>query len=200
MTIAERRAALQQIAEELYHSVCPLRRSATQPVPGEGKVNAKVVFIGEAPGAKEDQLGRPFVGSAGKVLDKMLSQIDLKLADVFITSVEKFRPPHNRDPKLIELRACWPYLERQINIIRPKIIVTLGRHAWRQLWNAEQDQSAKAPSLSQAHGQPWFSPSGRIYFPVHHPAAIFYGLPQQILVADFRQLGKLLSGMAKRTY
>src|SRR3989339_1610465 len=104
---------------------CALCATCQQVVPGEGSANAKILFIGEGPGKKEDEFGRPFVGSAGKFLDEMLAIIKLKREDVYIANVVKCRPPENRDPLPEEITACWPYLEAQIKAIKPELIVTL---------------------------------------------------------------------------
>ncbi|MFZ2882391.1 MAG: uracil-DNA glycosylase, partial [Candidatus Moraniibacteriota bacterium] len=119
----------QQSLEELNKKMlacqnCALRATCQQVVPGEGSTNAEILFIGEGPGKKEDELGRPFVGAAGKFLDEMLAIINLKREDVYIANVVKCRPPENRDPLPEEALACWPWLLKQIKIIRPKLIVT----------------------------------------------------------------------------
>src|SRR3989339_484511 len=110
-------------------SKCALRNGRIQVVPGDGSAEAQIMFIGEGPGKKEDELGKPFVGAAGKFLDEMLSIINLKREEVYIANTVKCRPPENRDPLLEEKDACWPWLLKQINIIRPKLIVTLGKHS-----------------------------------------------------------------------
>lgn len=194
MTIVQRRAALAKIGLDLRQSPCPLRHTAIQAVPGEGSPRAKILFLGEAPGRKEDEQGRPFVGAAGRILDQLLAQINLKRTDVFITSVEKFRPPHNRDPKPAEIMACFPYLERQIEIIKPKIIVCLGRHALRRMLEWEQIAvPVKESTISQLHGKVLQGKSGRRYFPVYHPAAILYGFKRAILEQDFKRIPALLT-------
>lgn len=114
----------------IVNKVCDnLSQTATQLVMGEGNLNSKIVFIGEAPGKNEDLQGRPFVGQSGKFLDEMLASINLKREDVYITNIVKYRPPQNRDPSDEEKRVFWPYLMRQLEIINPTVIVTLGRHA-----------------------------------------------------------------------
>ncbi len=125
----DKKRELQQIATQIKKSKCPLAKSATNPVPGEGPANARIVFIGAAPGRTEDLTGRPFVGRAGKFLTKLLKQIGLERKDVFITSVEKHLPPKNRPPKKNEIDACKPYLLQQLKIINPEIVVLLGKTA-----------------------------------------------------------------------
>ena len=112
---------------------CRLWSHARNPVPGEGSLEAALMFVGEAPGYWEDVKGRPFVGRAGKLLDELLSSISLERKNVYIANVVKHRPPENRDPRQDEIKACTPYLDRQIEIIRPKVISPLGRHATRYL-------------------------------------------------------------------
>lgn len=183
---------LQQIANELAHSSCPLRITATNPVPGDGSANAQLFFIGEAPGRNEDLTGKPFVGAAGKMLNELLASIGLKREDVFITSIEKFRPPKNRVPKPAEIMACFPYLERQIQIIKPKFVVTLGRHALQRV--LEWDGSFIAPlEIEKLHGKPLTSRHGFVIFPMYHPAAILYNRKLKgAVLADFNQLSQLL--------
>ncbi len=174
-TSLSKQAQLNAIADELrHHSTCPLRKTATQPVAGEGNPNAKIVFIGEAPGKNEDLSGRPFIGQAGKVLDELLASVNLKRKDVFITSIEKFRPPNNRVPTPKEIMACFPYLERQIAIIQPKIIVTLGRYALQRMLEWESGEKVSPPPMADYHGKKIPSKKGYIYLPLYHPAAALY--------------------------
>ena len=182
-------ATLEQIAREV--SVCErcmLHHSRKLAVPGEGPTNADILFIGEGPGFYENEQGRPFVGAAGKYLEELLAKINLKREDVFIANVIKCRPPSNRDPLPDELAACSDYLERQIQAINPKVIVTLGRFSMaRFLPNAK---------ISDIHGQS-FKIKGRLVVPMFHPAAAlhqpslrtsverdFLGLPDLIAKAD----------------
>jgi len=190
----EKLKALEQVAKELGESSdCPLKATAKNAVPGEGHPSAELLFIGEAPGRNEDEQGRPFVGSAGKVLSALLESIKLTREDVFITSIEKFRPPNNRDPKPIEIMACFPYLEQQIHIIQPKIIVTLGRHALRRMLEWEANQEVAPPSIEKLHGKLIIGKSGRKYFPIYHPAAVLYNPKlRTYLQKDFQKLGILL--------
>lgn len=144
---------------------CILHTSRAKAVPGDGPANADIMFIGEAPGFHENQQGLPFVGAAGKYLDELLEKIDLRREDVFITNVVKCRPPGNRDPQSEEIEACRPYLDRQIELIEPKMIITLGRFSMARYF-----PNAK---ISQIHGQPR-KMEGVIYYPMYHPAAALH--------------------------
>lgn len=136
MADAEKAAELERIAEEVHQCrKCPLGSLRTNSVPGEGSPNARIMFVGEGPGADEDAQGRPFVGRAGQLLDKVIKACGLKRSEVFIGNILKCRPPENRDPRADEIINCLPYLQRQIEIINPEIIVALGAHAARTLLN-----------------------------------------------------------------
>ena len=144
---------------------CALSQSRINAVPGEGPENAAVMFIGEAPGFHENQQGRPFVGAAGKFLDELLASIDLRREDVYICNVIKCRPPGNRDPLPEEIEACQPFLDRQIALVRPRIVITLGRYSMARYFpNA---------TISQIHGRPR-KMGGVIYYPMYHPAAALH--------------------------
>ncbi|PIS12190.1 uracil-DNA glycosylase [candidate division WWE3 bacterium CG09_land_8_20_14_0_10_47_33] len=165
---------------------CRLWRTATNAVPGEGSVKATVLFIGEAPGFHEDKLARPFVGRAGVLLEEQLGKVGLRREEVYITNVVKHRPPDNRGPNKDEIRACLPYLLRQIQIINPKIIVPLGRFALEVF--------IKDQPISKIHGQP-FKVGERIVLPLYHPAAALRSsLVLQDLKQDFMRLPKALAG------
>jgi DNA polymerase len=155
------------------------------PVPGEGNEKAEIMFVGEAPGQKEDELKRPFVGQAGKLLDELLESIGLKRADVYISNVVKFRPPDNRDPTPEEKEACLPWLQLEIAIIKPKVIVPLGRHALTQFFSKL--------SITAAHGKPQKLTDEITAFPIYHPAAALHnpGL-RQSLFDDFAALKAFL--------
>lgn len=140
---------------------CMLWESRKNAVPGEGSSRAKIMFIGEAPGSREDELGRPFCGRAGEFLDELLAKTGIKRKDIFITSVVKCRPPNNRAPKDDEIKACRPYLEKQIGLINPKIIVLLGEIALNTLLGMKR--------ISAHHGK--VIKKDRIYIPMFHPAA-----------------------------
>lgn len=165
---------------------CPLYETAHHPVPGEGNPDAEIMFVGEGPGFHEDKQGRPFVGAAGQFLDSMLESIGLDRNDVFITNVVKHRPPGNRDPQPGEIAACWVWLKMQIEIIDPKIIVTLGRHSMGVLLPG-------LGPISQIHGRVFRRADKRIYVPFYHPAA---GLHQASLKTtienDFKKLPKII--------
>ncbi len=179
-------ASLAQIAREV--SVCQrcmLYHSRKLAVPGEGPVDADIMFIGEGPGFHENEQGRPFVGAAGKYLEELLAKINLQRNDVFIGNVVKCRPPNNRDPLPEELAACSDYLERQIQVINPKVIVTLGRYSMaRFLPNAK---------ISDVHGQA-FKIKNRLIVPMFHPAAALHQPSLKVSVErDFAHLPELIA-------
>ena len=154
-----------------------LASGATQLVFGDGNPNADIVFIGEAPGKQEDIQGKPFVGAAGKFLNEMLEMIGMNRADVYITNIVKYRPPNNRDPLPEEKAAFLPYLESQLEVIQPVLVITLGRHSLNCFLPDLQ--------ISKVHGQPKRY-KGRIYLPLFHPAAALYnGSMRQTLIDDF---------------
>ncbi|MDP3964543.1 MAG: uracil-DNA glycosylase [bacterium] len=177
---------LHDIAKEVHDCrKCPLFKDATHGVPGDGNEKADVFFIGEGPGAEEDKQGKPFVGAAGKFLNEMLESVAWKREDVFIGNIVKHRPPNNRDPEPEEIIACLPYLERQLAVIKPTLIVTLGRHAMHQFLPADF-------RISQEHGKV-FRRHGRLYVPLYHPAAaLYHGGLRQTLIEDFQKLPKIL--------
>ncbi|OQY22397.1 MAG: uracil-DNA glycosylase [Anaerolineaceae bacterium 4572_32.1] len=144
---------------------CILHKSRVKSVPGVGPADADIMFIGEAPGFHENQQGIPFVGAAGRFLDELLAKINLQRQNVFIANVVKCRPPGNRDPEPEEIAACRPYLDRQIKVIKPKMVITLGRFSMARYFpNA---------NISQIHGQPR-KMEGVIYYPMYHPAAALH--------------------------
>ena len=146
-------------------TLCKLHAGRTNAVPGEGPAHADIIFIGEGPGFHEDKQGRPFVGAAGRFLEELLESIDFKREQVFITNVVKCRPPASRDPEADEIEACRGYLDRQIELIQPKMVVTLGRFSMaRYFTNAK---------ISQIHGKPK-KMDGVIYYPMYHPAAALH--------------------------
>ena len=147
MTVAEKAVELEKIAEEARQCrKCGLGSLRTNAVPGEGNPNARIMFVGEGPGADEDAQGRPFVGRAGQLLDKVIAACGLERSEVFIGNILKCRPPGNRDPRADEIVSCLPYLQRQIEIIDPEIIVALGAHAAKTLLNTTK-------SIGQLRGQ-----------------------------------------------
>jgi len=176
---------LEKINEEVKSCrKCQLCETRTNTVPGCGNGKAEIIFIGEGPGKNEDLQGRPFIGAAGKVLDGLLEGIDLKREDVFIANVVKCRPPLNRDPLPEEVDACRYFLTRQIAIIKPRIIVLLGRHA--------MDRFLPGLKISEDHGIPKVK-DGQTYFPVYHPAATIYRRRLlQTLEEDFKRIPKII--------
>jgi uracil-DNA glycosylase family 4 len=191
------RADLDKISDQVMKCrQCPLWEEATQSVPGEGSISAKVMFIGEAPGEQEDSLGRPFVGRAGKVLDSLLAGTGLSRDEVFIGNIVKHRPPGNRDPKPDEVVACTPWLEQQINIIRPPLLVPLGRHATRYVLGRMGVEFVKITDISGTvfEGEPFGFPQKVI--PALHPAATLHNpLSRDRLKEDFRRLYSILKEM-----
>lgn len=178
--------ALAEIEEAIIaNEVTPhLRDGATQLVFGVGNPDADVLFVGEAPGKNEDLQGEPFVGAAGKFLNEMLAGIGLKRSDIYISNIVKYRPPDNRDPTPEEIAAFVPYLQQQIAVIKPKLVVFLGRHS----------MNVFLPELkiSQAHGKP-VRKDGQVYLPLFHPAAALYNPGMRdTLAADFALIPKIL--------
>lgn len=157
---------------------CPLKDAALNLVFGKGNPNAKILFIGEAPGAKEDEQGLPFVGRAGKELDKLLHKIELTIDDVYIANILKYRPPKNRDPTKVEIKNHTPYLIEQIITIKPKIIVTLGNFATKfVLSNYNIDEMKKVKGIAEIHGTKHtieFNKEEYLVIPIYHPSAMMY--------------------------
>lgn len=188
--IQDKKAQLEQIAADiLKNNVCPdLAREAMNLVMGDGNSNADIVFIGEAPGKNEDEQGLPFVGVAGKFLNDMLASISLGRESVYITNIVKYRPPNNRDPQPSEKKAFWPYLLRQLDVIQPKVIVTLGRHS--------MEYFLPGLKISQIHGQPKrisFGEQKIVILPLYHPAAALYnGAMRETLIEDFSNIPTII--------
>lgn len=186
----DKKLRLKQIAADIkQNNVCPdLAVTATNLVLGDGNSNADIVFIGEAPGKNEDQQGLPFVGAAGKFLNEMLASIGLERSDVYITNIVKYRPPNNRDPLPEEKKAFWPYLVQQIDVIEPKVIVTLGRHSMEYFL---PDQK-----ISLIHGEPKrisFGETKVVILPLYHPAAALYnGGMRETLLEDFGKIPAII--------
>lgn len=179
--IDERRARLGELNERMRRCVaCPLSKGRTKVVPGEGRIDADIMLIGEAPGYYEDQQGRPFVGAAGQFLEQLLGSISLKRSDVFIANVIKCRPPSNRDPNPEEISACSGWLDEQAAIIEPKVVVTLGRYSLSRFFPGQP--------ISRIHGQ------GRKFgkqwvVPMYHPAAALHqGSLRRVIEEDFRKI------------
>lgn len=200
MTSAERRAALEVIATEVTSCTrCRLHTGRTKAVPGEGHPDTEVVFVGEGPGMNEDRAGRPFVGRAGDLLVRMLGTVGWQRDEVFITNVVKCRPPDNRDPEPDEIEACLPYLQRQLAVIDPPLVVTLGRHSMARF--------IPDSKISQIHGtshpvDPATGASNAMVYAMYHPAAALRssdverqsfedaaGIPSALLEARARRTG-----------
>ena len=196
MDAAERLARLDGLQQEASGCMrCRLAEGRTQVVFGVGDANADLMFVGEAPGFHEDKQGYPFVGQAGKLLDKLLAGIGLERADVYVANVIKCRPPGNRDPVPDEIEACEPYLFRQIELIEPRVIATLGNFATKLL-------SGKQLGITRVHGQEQAVTLGgreALLYPLYHPAAALY-TPSMLTVLeeDFARLPALLSSESTR--
>jgi uracil-DNA glycosylase len=173
--------SLEKIAADVRGCpLCKLSRSRKNAVPGEGQLSAKIMFIGEAPGRSEDEKGRPFVGAAGRILDELLKKAGIERSEVFITNIVKCRPPNNRVPKEDELTACRPYLDRQIALIKPKVICILGRTAYSSLLGGSSITANRGKIVERA---------GQKYFLTFHPAAVIYNKDLlSALEADLKKL------------
>lgn len=199
MSTKTKQKELERIQSDIIgQNICPeLAKTATQLVFGDGSVDADIVFIGEAPGKNEDLQGLPFVGAAGKFLDEMLASIGLEREDVYITNIVKYRPPNNRDPLPEEKQAFLPFLQAQLEVIKPKIVATLGKHSTNCFLPDMQ--------ISQIHGQPKrIKVKGKglsaeqdelvlVILPLFHPAAALYnGGMRQTLLDDFAHIPDIL--------
>jgi uracil-DNA glycosylase len=188
---AERRELLKAVYEDARQCVrCPLHQTRTTVVFGNGNANADLMFVGEAPGANEDRMGLPFVGQAGKLLDKLLNEIGLERTDVFVANVLKCRPPDNRDPHPNEIDACQDYLHKQIELIEPTMICTLGNFSTKLL-------RADSTGISRLHGHDEIriiGPRAVRLYPLYHPAAALY-TPSTLeaLRADFHRIPSILT-------
>lgn len=187
MSTTDVASAFERLNEDINTCTrCDLHRNATRAVPGEGPIDAKVMLVGEGPGFNEDKQGRPFVGAAGKFLEELLGIAGLQRSEVFITNVVKHRPPNNRDPLPDELGACRPYLDKQIELINPRLIVTLGRYSLGTFFPGSM--------ISKVHGQ-IREKDGRYYFPMYHPAAALHqDRLRQTLIDDMRKLAEFMQG------
>ncbi len=164
---------------------CELHKSRTIAVPGDGSISASILFIGEAPGEQEDLEGKPFVGSAGRLLNQLLSSIGLSRQEIYITNIVKCRPPANRQPHSKEVAACSDYLERQMKLIKPRVICPMGNVALKSFLGREI-------SISTAHGKPVQDEEKHLIFPLYHPAAALYVAKlRTVLEDDFKKLSKL---------
>jgi len=179
---------------ELYEQIkcchnCELAETRNKVVPGEGPEDASILFIGEAPGANEDQQGRPFVGQAGAFLEHLLSLINLTRDQVYIANAIKCRPPQNRDPLLIEIQSCQKWLDLQIEIVKPKMIITLGRFSLARYFPGE--------SIGKAHGKARIK-DNIIYYPMYHPAAALHqNSLRKTIEADMLEIPGLLTQIKK---
>jgi DNA polymerase len=190
----------QKRMDELIHQIrecrkCTLWKNAKNSVPGEGDLNTSLMMIGEAPGYHEDIKGQPFVGSAGRVLDELLMSIGIKRNEVFIGNIIKHRPDENRDPNEEEIKACGSYIERQIQIIKPRLIVTLGRHSTKYVMS---NVDVEFRGISEIRGKVFekhlFGIRLKI-IPTFHPAATLYNPTyRNFLENDFQMINKLLEG------
>ena len=188
-----KQSAIDRLRQEILDkNICPeLAAQATNLVLGDGNLNADIVFIGEAPGKNEDEQGLPFVGAAGKFLNEMLSSAGMERGDVYITNIVKYRPPNNRDPLPDEKKVFWPYLLKQLQIIQPKVVITLGRHS--------MEYFLPGMYISQIHGQAkriQFGDQKLVIIPLYHPAAALYnGGLRQTLIDDFVNVPKIIDVM-----
>jgi DNA polymerase len=187
---ADKQAALEAIAAEIRPCQrCALYKGALKAVPGEGNPDAEVMLIGEAPGWHENQQGRPFVGAAGQFLNDLLRSVGLRREQVFIGNVIKHRPPDNRDPQPDEIAACIPYLERQIEVIDPRVIVTLGRFSMGHFFPGEK--ISRIHGLAKRHGN-------RLVLPLYHPAAALHqNALRRTVEEDFKRLPAVLEEARK---
>jgi uracil-DNA glycosylase family 4 len=192
MAVKNKQSELDKIKQQMLDDKvgADLAENATQLVFGDGNPDADVVFIGEAPGKNEDEQGLPFVGAAGRFLNEMLASIGLKRDDVYITNIVKYRPPDNRDPLPSEKIEFLPYLRSQLEVIKPKLVVTLGRHSMDSLLPGLQ--------ISKCHGQPKRY-RGQVFMPLFHPAAALYnGAMRQTLLEDFQRIPLVLSKIGNK--
>lgn len=181
----DRAAAMAQVAAEIrVCTTCELCRTRTQAVPGEGPATARILLVGEGPGWHEDQQGKPFIGNSGKFLSELLASAGVSRVEVFITNVVKCRPPSNRDPMPDEIAACAEFLDRQIAILDPEIVVTLGRFSMARWFPGER--------ISRIHGQAKRD-GRRMIVPMYHPAAALHqGALRPVIEEDFARLPKIL--------
>lgn len=186
MRIQDKQRAMQQLQQQLLRDTRThaLRVTSTQLVMGAGNLNATIVFIGEAPGKREDEQGVPFVGASGKLLNEMLASVGLHRDDIYITNIVKYRPPNNRDPTKAEKQAFLPYLLQQLSIIQPKTVVTLGRHS--------MEYFLPGAVIGDVHGQVHTVViDGKAWrvVPLYHPAAALYnGSLRHTLLNDFARI------------
>lgn len=184
---------MRSLEEEIVaQNITPeLSKQATQLVMGDGNLDADIVFIGEAPGKNEDEQGIPFVGAAGKFLNVMLEEAGMNRSDVYITNIVKYRPPNNRDPKQSEKEVFWPYLLKQLEIIKPKVVITLGRHSMGYF--------LPEAVIGEVHGKTQEVHYHDLTFtvvPLYHPAAALYnGSLRQTLIEDFLKVPQIIKSL-----
>lgn len=192
MNRSEELQLLQQHQNDICE--CSLKKTATQPVFGNGNPDAEIVFIGEAPGKKEDETGIPFVGAAGKFLAELLSSTGMKREDIYITNIVKYRPPDNRDPEPIEKQQCADWLRAELEFIQPKLVIFLGRHSMNHFFPELK--------ISEAHGKYIHCPFPNFpvhnFLPLYHPAAALYngGLRTELL-KDFAKIPEIVRKIKK---
>ena len=190
MSHHEKAHAMRALEEEIIvKNIAPeLAEQAHRLVIGDGNLNSEIVFIGEAPGKNEDLQGLPFVGAAGKFLNEMLATANMDRTDVYITNIVKYRPPNNRDPSPEEKAAFWPYLLKQIEIIQPKVVITLGRHS--------MEYFLPGMKIGEIHGEAkriQFGDEKLVIIPLFHPAAALYnGSLRQTLIDDFLKVPEII--------
>jgi uracil-DNA glycosylase family 4 len=195
MNLKQKQAKLEAIAARIKNREVEIELAKTclNPVPGEGNADAKLMFVGEAPGAQEDKQGQPFVGASGKFLGEMLESIGLKREDVYITNIVKFRPPENRDPKKQEIEACMPILFEQIEVIRPKLVIFLGRHSMNVFFPKLKISEAHGERIEGEVVMEDGSKFKQNFLPLYHPAAALYnGSMRKVLLEDFAKIPKIL--------
>ena len=191
----DKNTELRQLHEKWFvNCKCELKKTAIQPVPGDGNPESLIVFIGEAPGKSEDRDGIPFIGAAGKFLAEMLEAIKMKREEIYITNIVKYRPPNNRDPLPEEKDACREWLHEELNFIKPKLIVFLGRHSMNDFFPTE--------TISNVHGKLLIKKFKNIetkyFLPLYHPAATLYnGGMRETLMQDFKKIPKILEKIKK---
>ena len=174
------------------HNTCELKKSATQPVYEIQPPSSGILFIGEAPGRNEDQQGRPFVGAAGKLLDELLKTIELTREEVYVSNIVKYRPPQNREPNIEEKKACRVWLNSELLFVKPKVIVTLGRHALTKF--------IPDATISSDHGNSFQHPTGIPVFAMYHPAAALYNPNlKETMVKDFKKLKQFLQDLENKS-
>jgi len=185
-------SSLEEVAQQVSVCTdCPLSKGRTKAVPGEGPADAEIMFIGEGPGFHEDRQGRPFVGPAGQFLDQLIMSVGLKREEVFIANVVKCRPPNNRDPLPGEIAACRKHLDKQIELINPKVVVTLGRYSMARFLPNQTIGKIRGKAKSV---------EGRLIYPMYHPAAALHNQNlRKVIEEDFKAIPSLVKQGAKET-